>query len=62
MNYTKEEAIEKIRSEEAEFVCLTFYDVYGKQKNITIMPEELERAFESGISLDASLESTGLIR
>ncbi len=55
MNYTKEEAIEKIRSEEAEFVCLTFYDVYGKQKNITIMPEELERAFESGISLDASL-------
>lgn len=55
MNYTKEEAIEKIRSEEAEFVCLTFCDIYGKQKNITIMPEELERAFESGISLDASL-------
>ena len=37
-----------------KFVRLAFCDAYGRQKNIAIMPDELRRAFESGISFDAS--------
>jgi len=41
-----------------EFICLTFCDVLGNPRNVTLVPEELEKAFDSGISLDAS-EITG---
>ena len=44
--------------ERAEFICLTFCDVLGNARNITLMPEELEKAFDNGISLDAA-EITG---
>ncbi len=37
-----------------KFIRLAFCDVFGKQKNISIMPEELPRAFEYGIAIDAS--------
>lgn len=43
-----------VREEDVKFVRLTFCDVFGKQKNISIMPEELPRAFEYGIAFDAS--------
>ena len=55
MALTKEDVKNRVREEDAKFICVTFCDIYGKQKNVTLMPEELERAFESGISLDASL-------
>ena len=35
-------------------IRLAFCDVFGKQKNISIMPQELSRAFEHGIAIDAS--------
>ncbi len=54
MNYSKEEVIQYAREEDVKFIRLTFCDVFGKQKNIAIMPEELPRAFEYGISIDAS--------
>ena len=38
----------------SKFLRLAFCDVYGKQKNISIQPDELERAFEYGIAFDAS--------
>ncbi len=31
-----------------------FFDVFGVQKNISILPQELKRAFSEGISFDAS--------
>lgn len=37
-----------------KFIRLAFCDVRGRQKNISIMPSELKRAFSSGISFDAS--------
>ena len=43
-----------MKEEDVKFIRLAFCDVYGKQKNISIMPDELARAFESGISIDAS--------
>ncbi|MCQ2484256.1 MAG: glutamine synthetase family protein [Clostridia bacterium] len=54
MNYTKEEVLQFVSEEDVKFIRLAFCDVFGKQKNISIMPEELERAFDHGIAFDAS--------
>ena len=54
MKYSKEELIQYVLEEDVKFIRLSFCDVFGKQKNISIMPEELPRAFESGIAFDAS--------
>lgn len=54
MKYSKEEVIQYIREEDVKFIRLAFCDVFGRQKNISIMPEELPRAFEYGIAFDAS--------
>lgn len=40
--------------EDVKFIRLAFCDVFGNQKNISIMPRELPRAFEYGIAFDAS--------
>ena len=54
MKYTSEEVMEYIREENIKFVRLAFCDVYGKQRNIAILADELKRAFEYGIAFDAS--------
>ena len=54
MKYSKEEVIKFVAEEDVKFIRMAFCDIYGKQKNISIMPGELERAFEYGIAIDAS--------
>lgn len=54
MKYSKEEVIQYVQEEDVKFIRLAFCDVFGKQKNISIMPQELPRAFEYGIAIDAS--------
>ena len=54
MKYTKDEVIQYAREEDVKFIRLAFCDVFGKQKNISIMPDELPRAFEYGIAFDGS--------
>lgn len=54
MNYTKDEVLEFIEQDDVRFIRLAFCDFNGKQKNIAILPCELRRAFEEGISFDAS--------
>ncbi len=54
MKYSKEEVLQYVREEDVKFIRLAFCDVFGKQKNISIMPNELPRAFEYGIAFDAS--------
>ena len=54
MKYSKDEVLQYIQEEDVKFIRLAFCDVFGKQKNISIMPEELPRAFEYGIAFDAS--------
>lgn len=54
MKYTKEEVMQFVREEDVKFIRLAFCDVFGKQKNISIMPDELKRAFDFGIAIDAS--------
>ena len=54
MRYTNEEAMEFIRENNVKFIRLAICDIYGRQKNISIMPTELERAFERGFGFDAT--------
>jgi len=43
-----------VEDEDIRFIRLAFVDIAGVQKNISIMPSELRRAFEDGIAFDAS--------
>ena len=54
MKYSKEEVLQYMQEEDVKFIRLAFCDVFGRQKNISIMPQELCRAFEHGIAIDAS--------
>ncbi len=54
MKYSKQEVMQYIAEEDVKFIRLAFCDVFGIQKNISIMPGELPRAFEYGIAFDAS--------
>lgn len=54
MNYTSGEVLQYVREEDVKFIRLAFCDVFGNQKNISVMPTELERVFRSGIAIDAS--------
>lgn len=54
MKYSREEVLQYVAEEDVKFIRLAFCDVFGRQKNISIMPQELPRAFEYGIAFDAS--------
>ena len=54
MKYSKEEVMQYAAEEDVKFIRLAFCDVFGRQKNISIMPDELDRAFTCGIAFDAS--------
>ena len=52
--YTKEDVLAYVNEENVTFIRLAYFDIYGHQKNISILPDELPRAFAEGISFDAS--------
>lgn len=52
--FSYREIMDFVEEEDVKFIRLAFVDVTGRQKNISIMPMELERAFKYGISFDAS--------
>ena len=54
MKYSKDEIMQYLLEEDVKFIRLAFCDVFGKRKNISVMPEELPRAFRYGIAFDAS--------
>ena len=54
MKYTPEEVLQFVREEDVKFIRLAFCDVYGKQRNIAVMADELPRAFAQGVAFDAS--------
>lgn len=51
---TVEEALRFVEENDVKFIRLTFCDIFGAQKNISIMPNELPRAFRDGIPFEAS--------
>lgn len=54
MKYSKEEVLQYVKEEDVKFIRMAFCDIFGKQKNVSIMPGELERAFRYGIAIDGS--------
>ena len=52
--YSKSEVIEFVKEEDVKFIKLAFVDVFGKQKNVSITDNELSRAFNGGVAIDAS--------
>lgn len=54
MYYSYHDVMGFIEEEDIRFIRLAFVDIAGVQKNISIMPSELKRAFEDGIAFDAS--------
>ena len=54
MQYSWEDVQTFVQEEDVRFIHLAFCDVFGRQKNIAILPSELSRAFSSGIAIDAS--------
>lgn len=54
MKYSAAEVMQYVAEEDVKFIRLAFCDITGRQKNISIMPGELGRAFEYGIAIDSS--------
>jgi glutamine synthetase len=53
MDTTVNEILEFVQENDIKFIKLNFCDILGFQKNIAIMADELQSAFEDGISFDA---------
>lgn len=53
MNYTEREVLQYIEENDVKFVKLTFCDIYGNMKNISILSTELAAAFSDGIYITA---------
>mgnify|MGYP003300078112 FL=1 len=51
---TYEDVIEFCEEQDVRFIRLSYFDIYGIQKNVSVLPSELKRAFTEGISFDAS--------
>lgn len=51
---TAMDVLEYVGENDVKFIRLAFSDILGTLKNISIMPSEVERAFEQGIMFDAS--------
>ena len=54
MRYSVEEIKQYAAEEDVKFIRMAFCDVEGHQKNIAIMPSELDRAFRYGVAIDGS--------
>ncbi len=54
INDTMQEILEFVRENDVKFIRLAFCDLFGVQKNIAIMAEELPKAFQYGIAFDGS--------
>jgi len=53
MTNTAMEVLDFVKENDVKFIRLSFCDLFGIQKNIAIMADELESAFENGVSFDA---------
>ncbi len=53
MTNTIHDVLEFVKENDVKFIRLGFCDLFGMQKNISIMAEELSSAFENGVSFDA---------
>ena len=54
MGFTQQDVSEFVRENDVRFIRLAFCDLFGELKNISILPDQLEKAFKYGIAFDAS--------
>lgn len=55
MKFTQEDVLQYVESEDVKFIRLALCDRQGRQKNLAIMPGELERAFREGYPLESGV-------
>lgn len=48
------EVLSFIEENDVKFIRMAFLDLFGRLKNIAILPSQLQRAFDTGIPLDAT--------
>ena len=53
MNDSCKDVVNFVKENDVKFIRLAFCDNVGVQKNISLQPGELERAFQSGIPFNA---------
>ena len=54
MNASAGEILQYVREEDVKFIRLAICDVFGRMKNLSVLPGELERAFTRGIAFNPS--------
>lgn len=54
MNFTMKEIVKFVSDNDVKFIRLAFADLRGTFKSVMILPTELPRAFEKGVSIDGS--------
>lgn len=54
MEYTKSEILDFVAENDVKFVKLTFCDLLGRQRNISILSSQLDDAFDNGVSIDSA--------
>ena len=54
-HFTVNDIVSFVEENDVKFIRLAFCDLYGTQKNISIMPQELRHAFEEGVNFDSFL-------
>lgn len=54
MKYSSSDIISFVEQNDVKFIRLAFCDVFGRMKNIAVLPTELNRAFKYGIPFDIS--------
>lgn len=52
--YTKNDVLDYAKEHDVRFIRLSFCDIFGQLKNITIPPAMLQASFEEGLGFDAS--------
>jgi glutamine synthetase len=52
--YSQMDIISFVEQNDVKFIRLAFCDIFGRMKNIAILPTELKRAFKYGMPFDVS--------
>ncbi len=55
MKYTVKEVLQFVEANSIRFVRLAFFDVFGREKNVTVMSSELKTVFEKGMPVSAGM-------
>ncbi|MBP5175601.1 MAG: glutamine synthetase beta-grasp domain-containing protein, partial [Treponema sp.] len=54
MEYSQSEVMQYVAENDVKLIKLIFTDIFGEVKSISVQPSVLKRAFQDGISFDAS--------